>query len=732
MLADVGAIAAGVSPSGVAGLAQAGPLIGKAFSDALKPRPRRSAADWALDKRYVSAESGSPYPGKWSHDIAPYSIEIMEVCSLSDPITEVWIKKAAQLGITEALLNVLGQICSETPTAVLITLQSIEALKEYGKLKLQPMIDATPAVREKVREQKSRDEDGSTSTMKMFPGGYLLLTTAASSRGLQMKTVRVTINEEVSEYPHDVDGRGDPLDLADARTDAWSGREKKIRNSTPGSKGECRITRGEAASDQRRYFVPCPHCGDLQQLHWERLIKEGGDKGLYPCASCGVLIHDRDKPGMLLGGTWLKCYPGDGCPPPIVGPDMVARYRRRDSDGRSAGFWLNGLYSPFKSWLKLIGEWEKAQGIPSKEKAFANQGLGEEYADVVESADPQRLLDRREDFAPRCVPIGCVRITAAADVQGDRLQYGVYAWGIGYAAWRIDGGVIVGNPNDESTWRELDKVLDRRYPDVWDRPWQIDAFGVDTGYLTNRAYAWARRHASTRRVFALDGRGGWKLPPLGVPSKRGVTIDGRRIGKVLLWPVGTWDMKSELYAALRKTADGPDAAGIWPVGAAHFGNDCDLEFFKQLTAEHLKTKELPSGLAQQRWIKDASQANEEHDIAVYARALVHHLTDSWSPEHWLREAARLGQPPEEAQQDLLRWLQPPLPAVKAPPGTGDQEGDGMPQRPEPTDTTLQKPAPGPVATPKAPPVVVPPPAPEPINARKLVLKRRFARSGYMS
>ena len=46
--------------------------------------------------------------------------------------------------------------------------------------------------------------------------------------------------------------------------------------STPTLKGLSRIEREWELSDQQRFHVPCPHCGGLQWLHFERLRWEPG------------------------------------------------------------------------------------------------------------------------------------------------------------------------------------------------------------------------------------------------------------------------------------------------------------------------------------------------------------------------------------------------------------------------------------------------------------------------
>ena len=139
----------------------------------------------------------------------------------------------------------------------------------------------------------------------------------------------------------------------------------------------------------------------------------------------------------------------------------------------------------------------------------------------------------------------------------------------------------------------------------------------------------------------------------------------------MLWPVGAWDMKSELYASLRKTIDGPNADGVWPMGAMRFPDACDADYFKQLTAEHLALRDLRNGTVAREWVRERGQANEAHDIAVYARALAHHLTDHLSPTEWATLAANRGVPPEAVQRDLATlWASAPMPV----PGVGPQRG----------------------------------------------------------
>ncbi len=222
-----------------------------------------------------------------------------------------------QAAKSEIGLNTIGAVIDDAPAPILLVAPTIEEQKKYVKLKLQPMIDATPSLAKKVLEQKSRDEDGSTTRFKKFRGGYLQLTGANASSGLQMISVRILIREEISEWPLDVDGRGDPMDLSLERTNFWKGREKVINLSTPGLKGTCRISARYEASDQSRYHVPCPHCEVFQTLEWDHLQFKAKtvddlatDSVAYICAANGCVIEHRQKAGDARQGALGRAVSG--------------------------------------------------------------------------------------------------------------------------------------------------------------------------------------------------------------------------------------------------------------------------------------------------------------------------------------------------------------------------------------------------------------------------------------
>ncbi|MGQ9367708.1 phage terminase large subunit family protein [Azospirillum sp. ST 5-10] len=658
------------------------------------PPPRLTVTQWAEEYRYVGQESGSPFPGEWSGDLVPYLRELQDELSFTSPATEVVAKKSAQVAFTEAGINLVGSIIHTDPSPVLVLLPTTNEVEKYAKLKLGTAVEATPELAKRVRPQKSRDADSSTQGMLRFAGGFAVIGHASSSAPLQMMSYRVIVMEEVSEYPWDADGRGDPVEQAYARTNAWrETRGAKIfYNSTPGIDGLCRITAKFDASDQRRYYVPCPHCGAYQVLRWDRL--KWNDAAPYRAhfvcqgADCGCLIEHRHKEAMLAAGRWIKSYPGgegNPAPPPVFAAADLDRWTARGAGGRQPGFAIWQAYSPFNTWDGIVKAFLTAKdGGPEKMKVFTMQVLGEPWKETTDAPDAEKLLERRIPFASRRLPVGALVLTGFVDVQGDRLRWGVYAWGAGLpgvpTGWRIDGGTIPGDPEGDEVWSRLESILPRRYADQRGALWGVEAWGVDTGYLSHRVYLFCRRRAG---VFACDGRGGegrraWLMPAMGSPVKVDVDWRGQRIkGGCLLWPLGTWPLKSQHFSALRRMLRGPAADGTLRPGGLYYNEDADLTLLKEATAESLKRGER-QGRPYQWW--EQHGPNEELDIAVGSRALAYYLgCDTMSAEQWQALAAqRAAVPIGQTTLFDLPLAPPPAPPIAS---AVPSDPDGEPAAP---------------------------------------------------
>jgi phage terminase large subunit GpA-like protein len=617
------------------------------FAEAIKPDPRRTVAEWAEAHRVVTE---GPHAGPWRNRLTSYLVEPMERATLAHPCRRVSIRGPAQAGKTQIGLNLQGQILSETPAKVLVLLPSLNSARMYNRDKLEPMLAETPALSAAVLDLTSRDGTGSTTTVKRGArGAQVEIVTASSSKDLQSRTVRVIINEEISEFPVDVDNRGDPVDLAMARTLAFREIGEKVLDiSTPGIKGACRISRYCDEGSGAEFHVDCPHCHTAQipriaQLNTPRDAANQAlyDEARYACEHCGVLIEQADWRRAIESGQarWVHARP--------------------DLQNRHSSYSFNVLISPFVPWSEVARELEAATANPIRAKAFAQQWLGEPWDEAFDLPKADILLLRRDRWQPGRVPANVLFLMGATDVQADRLPWAVWGFDRHMGQWLIDTGTIDGDPSLPHPWQAHDELLRRRYSDAWGKPMTPEVWGIDSGFLSQMVYAYARRHAAATapEIRALDGKPGWKLPALGTPKRIDVDWHGQKIGSVALWPVGTWDMKSELAGALRLTEQGPGPDG-WPNGALRFNEQADRAWLDELLSEHCVADPRTGA----RTWKKVNARNEAWDLAVYTRALARQATIRFTDADWLALAATRQGPPEDVQPDLAQLWAPDLKA----------------------------------------------------------------------
>src|SRR5581483_6789782 len=394
-----------------------------------------------------------------------------------------------------------------------------------------------------------------------------------------------------------------------------------------------RIEREYEASDQRRYFIPCPHCGHMQWLRFERLIWDKGrpETAEYLCESCERRIAEHHKTAMLAGGEWRS----------------TAECR----DPHVIGFHISGLYSPvgWLSWSGIARDWEAAQGNDAALKAAKNTLLGETWQERGEAPDWQRLYERREDWRIGTVPLGALFLTAGADVQKDRIEVDVWAWGRGLESWLVDHMVIEGGPERAESWAALSGLLDRAWPHASGARLGLAKLAIDTGYEAPAVYAWARRAGHTQ-VAPIKGVEGFNRPaPVAGPTHVDLTEGGRRLRRgARLWTVAVATFKSETYRFLRLVAptdDEIEAGAKAPAGYVHLPRGVDAEWVKQLVAEQLVTVKTKRGFARLEWQK-LRERNEALDCRVYARAAAWIVgADRWTEAKWRELEDQIGPPP---------------------------------------------------------------------------------------
>ncbi len=627
-------------------LADGGREYLKSFYEGLRPEPILLVSEWA-DRYRVLSSVASAEPGQWRTSRTPYLKEIMDSLSPSCPAQDVVVIKGAQLGFTEAGNCWIGYIIDHAPGPILAVQPTMDTAKRNTKTRIDPLIEETPRLREKIKPARSRDS-GNTQTQKDFPGGTLVLAGANSASALRSMPARYLFLDEIDAYPGDVDGEGDPVQLAEARTRTFS-RKKRYKVSTPTTDGSSRISVLYESSDQRQFHLPCPHCGHMQPLLWRNLkwnkekdptTQKEVDKpetAAYACEDCGVLIEEHHKAFMLANGRWVPQNPGH----PV------------------RGYQISSLYSPLGwfSWAEAARQWVEAHAMKGARKThalkvFVNTVLGETWKETGEAPEWQRLYRQSRGGHPvGVVPIGGMFLTAGVDVQENRLECEVVAWGRDQRSWSIDYIVIPGRSSDPNTWKKLDELLMQSFEHEGGTRMHIRLMAVDSGYNTQHVYNWARGQP-VDRVMVVKGRDDLQLM-VGSASSVDVNMTGKKIRRgVRLWPVGGSVIKRELYANLKQEPP-LEPNEPYPSGFCYFP-EYGEDYFKQLCAEQLVAR-IVKGYTRYGWEK-TQERNEALDCRVYARAAAFIAgLDRYTEEHWQQFEGALGlnkpKPKEEQKLD---------------------------------------------------------------------------------
>ena len=582
-------------------------IIARAMG-AWRPPPRLSLSTWA-ERYFVLSSETAAEPGRWRS--LPYQVEIMN--SITDQaVTQVSVQKSARVGYSLMMSSAIGFYMHQDPSSIMVVQPTVDDAKNFSKETIAPMLRDVPVLSRLVFrdiEEKGKGPKDSSSTLqhKAFPGGVISLVGANSGSGLRRVSRRVILFDEVDAYPASAGSEGDPVSLGMKRAEAFHDR-KFVAGSTPLVSGASRIEELFLAGDQRRYHVPCPHCGHVDFLAFDRKMDRGhvmrwpdGDPAgaFFECRGSSCVIEHKDKRWMIERGKWIPDNPS------------------APSSHRSYHLWSAMSYSPNASWGQIATEFvEASRGGPEKLKTFVNTTLGETWKEKGEAPEWERLHQRREQYKIGTVPAGAVVLTAGVDVQKDRFVYEVVGWAPSKESWSVDAGELYGDTALDATWAQLDTLLSRTYAGEDGGTSPISMLAVDSGYNTQQVYNWARKHPMSR-VIAVKGSSGARML-VSTPSSVDVTSRGKQLRRgYKVWMVGVDIAKAELYGWLGLRI-GEDGAA--PAGYCHFP-EYGEDFFRQLTAEHLvTTTNRRTRRTKLEWSVLANRPNHHLDCRLYARA----------------------------------------------------------------------------------------------------------------
>ena len=594
--------------------------------------PQRTLSEWAEENWVLSPEySAATGPLRlrgWQRPIFD---------SFTDPrVKHIVLKTSTQVVKTLFIQVVIGYTVACQPGPILVAMPKEDDAMGFSKERLGPMFRDIPALRGKVGDPSKKDA-GSTILYKEFPGGVLTVVGAGAPGNAARKSIMIACFDEVNKYP--VTKEGDFVSLAEERLATFGSRAKRIETCSP-TTPDGRISIAYERSDQCQPWLPCHRCGFHQVLKfsthvvWDKSLPDGqrAASAVIRCQNCAADWNDNQR--------WRAAE--------------VAEMRpQRPFHGIRGYGDISHLISPYKTLAQVVQKFLDCKANPSELRVFINTNLAEDYVEKGDAPEWRRLYERsrNEPHKLGVVPRGGLFLTCGIDVQNDRLEAQVKAWGRGRQSWVVDYVVLDGNPSESHVWPRLDDLLARFYPNEDGLMLGIACAAIDTGAFTQDVYHWVRQQGPTSRVIAIKGAHSGHLSILGTPSAQDVNWRGQRIKNgVQVRSVGVGEAKKELYRWLalptpteKELADG----GSFPAGYCHLSSHLGEEFFEQLTAEQIVTHTV-RGYATYEWQK-TRERNEALDTAVYARAAAAHVgLDRFQDQDWATLEAMLSAPPAPA------------------------------------------------------------------------------------
>lgn len=592
--------------------------------------PQFLISDYIQGKRIQP--SGSPFPGPWDNSRTPYMVEWMDNMSPHSPIKHQAVMKGAQVGCTEAGTNIALYFMDECPANVLYISATQALLEKWVNRRLEPGIDSC-GFRHKMGHSFTIDVKTRRSADRMYVkeyiGGALDMASAQSPASLRAESKRVLVRDEIDGAPAETKtGEGFWLDVSYARTNAYEHTKKIFDLSTPTTYDQSEIFKQYEYGDQRKFFVPCLHCGVYQILEWENIEPEYKSGNLidahYICPHCKSKLHNYDKTQMMQKGEWR--------PTAVSKSDTFRSYH------------ISTLYSPvgMVTWFTMYELFLKAQNEPDGMRGFTNLYLGLPYKETGVRPLLSKLKNLRGIYKSGDVPDGVLFLTMSCDVQrgqeneegkNPRLEVEVCGHGKRFQTWSIIHKVFEGDIEDisDGAWLDLTQwfgsIKGSFYRNDGMR-FPVSLILIDSGYNAHIVYdfcrTWQFTFPSKGYSFLKKKKKEERIDEAGPDYFRRYRL--AKIGddkNVLLYEISTNYYKHHIYKNLNLVFN--EDKEQQAAGFCWFPRDYTDEYFEQLRAE----ERLSDG----SFYHPKNRANEALDLRVYNMAAADIFLDKLVNNH---------------------------------------------------------------------------------------------------
>ena len=549
---------------------------------------KMTVSEWSDQFRRLDVKT-SAEPGQWATARTPYLKGIMD--AFTDPyVDEITVMAASQVGKTEAMYNMLGFIIDQDPGPTLMVSPRADDAKSVSYNRVRPMIECSPVLNRYI----PINTDDITKLEYHFDRMILYFAGSNSPADLASRPIRYLFLDEVDKYPKFSGREADPIKLASERQKTfWN--KKTVKVSTPTTR-EGYIFREYDKSDQRRFHLPCPHCGKKQvllfgQIKWPK--EESSPERIknnrlawYECAHCKKRIDDIHKQKMMLAGEWIS---------------------EKGEHNRNRGFWVSSLYSPWLTWSDIAAEFLKSKDYVELLMNFVNSWLAEVWEEKIEETTVDKVRNLARDYDQGVVPDEVLVLTAGVDVQKDHFYYVIRGWGYYEESWLIRADRV-------EYW---DDIIDCLFKTEYRRASSAETLSVylgciDSGFRTDEVYRfcreWPDKTKAIKGLEEITGGRFYRPNKIDINSRTGAVIPGG----LVLWNLNVTQYKDKINRLV--TSQNP---GKWHI----FKNPAD-DYLTQFTSEHkVLIRNRTTGKAKEVWQKKKeAAANHYLDAEVYALA----------------------------------------------------------------------------------------------------------------
>ena len=617
------------------------------FSSLVRVPDRQTPDQWAAKNRVYGPETGRPGPR--DPFLSPSLVPLGRAAT-SGLYTRAVAVTSAQMGKTEAELDIIGQRLAQRPTPILYVGPSAEFNRDQFEPRLKGLIDQSDDLRDKLvrgrREKKA---------LKIIAGVRVRLASAGSSTALKSDPVGLGLVDEYDEMASNVRGQGDPIGLVEARGETYADFVLVV-TSTPGrgvvevesnvvghrpdgseirleffavgdpTEIESPIWRLFQEGTRHHWATHCPCCSEVfipmrKHLKWDpgATPAQARRSAYIECPANGCVIQDDENGSVAaqMNASGFMLAPGQTIEEAKAGENLP--------DTSTYSQWSSGLCSPFVSWGSRAERMVKAEmsGEEDKVQTAVNTNFGELYTPGLtgDLPDWEGLLRHKTEFAPGVIHRGILHIVMGVDVQKRGLYYSTRGFGARGTSWLVENGYLIGETSEDLVWEQLANIMltpisgvhiEKVMVDAGFRPDKPDAGSVHRVYDFCRQYSFLAHPCRGRST--MGGR------PYSVSSVEVKQDGSKRAFSMPLAMINTDFFKSLVHTRIKTPSGHP--------GAFYLHSEADETYARQVLSE---VRIIHPGKPKPEW-KPVRRDNHYFDCEVLCAVGAYTLNVQQIPE----------------------------------------------------------------------------------------------------